>query len=124
MASKGITERFPCPSSTLISGPGETGKPLVEFAFVSSWLKSGGSVIGILLQYPTVEFVKAEMRKLYNVNPENCHGKMMHIQVDPFVDEYEGVGNDILWEEAADNLMYTQMEKPMRLFLGYLRREK
>ena len=106
MASKGITERFPYPSSILISGPGGTGKPLVEFAFVSSWLKSGGSVIGIPLQYPTAEFVNAGMKKLYNVNLENYHGKIMHIQFDPFVDEYEEIGNDckavIIWWEVVD----------------------
>jgi archaellum biogenesis ATPase FlaH len=39
-----LPEDFPCPSSTLISGPGGTGKPLVEFAFVSSWLTSDGAV--------------------------------------------------------------------------------
>ena len=190
-----LPEGFPCPSSTLISGPGGTGKPLIEFAFVSSWLKSGGSVIGIPLQYPTAEFVNAGMKKLYNVNLGNYHGKIMHIQFDPFVDEYEKRGNDVLkanllkpsvwsqvieradsmieksdlgtlvfgsalnlllfsptykkdvmkyfkdiikndkgktyifsvstsafadeikiWEESADNLMYTRMEKPMRLF--------
>lgn len=37
-----LPEGFPYPSSTLISGPGGTGKPLVVFAFVASWLKAGG----------------------------------------------------------------------------------
>lgn len=192
---KALPEGFPYPSSTLISGPGGTGKPLVELAFVSSWLKSGGSVIGIPLQYPTAEFVRAAMSKLYNVNLENYHARIAHILLDPFIDVYEELGNDTLkanllkpnvwgevterannmieksdlgtlvfgsalnlllfsptyrnnliaylenlikgdksktyilsastsafaneikvWEEAADNLMFTRMEKPMRLF--------
>ncbi|MCD6543651.1 MAG: hypothetical protein J7K34_04015, partial [Flavobacteriaceae bacterium] len=52
-----MPDGLPYPSSTIISGPGGSGKPLVEFAFVASWLKSGGSVIGIPLQYPSIDFV-------------------------------------------------------------------
>lgn len=193
--SKLLPEGFPYPSSTLISGPGGTGKPLVVFAFVASWLKSGGSVVGIPLQYPTMEFVEATMRKLYNINLKNYQRKISMIQFDPHIDEYEDTGNNILkanllkpdvwnkaikiadnmiekddlgtmvfgsalnlllfsptykndviknlnnilkndksrtyvfsvstsafadeikvWEESADNLMFTRMEKPMRLF--------
>ena len=33
---KALPEGMPYPTSTLISGPGGTGKPLVEFAFVAS----------------------------------------------------------------------------------------
>ena len=63
-----IPEGFPYPSSTLISGPGGTGKPLVEFAFVASWLKEEGSVISIPLQYPRMEFLKTAMKKLYHID--------------------------------------------------------
>lgn len=190
-----LPEGFSYPSSTLISGPGGTGKPLVEFAFVASWLKSGGSVLGIPLQYPTMEFVKTTMSKLYNIELKNYQRKTAMIKLDPHIDEYENIGNNILkanllkpeiwnkvikiadnmieksdlgtmvfgsalnlllfsptyknnairnleniikndksktyifsvstsafadeiklWEKAADNLMFTRMEKPMRLF--------
>jgi len=192
---KSLPEGFPYPSSTLISGPGGTGKPLVEFAFISSWLKPGGSLIGIPLQDPTMEFVKAAMNKLYNIDLKNYQRKTVMIQFDPHIDEYEDIGNNILkanllkpeiwnkvigiadsmiekkdlgtmvfgsainlllfsptykneviknleniikndksktyifsvstsafadeiklWEKEADNLMFTRMEKPMRLF--------
>ena len=53
-----LPEGFPYPTSTLISGPGGRGKPRVGFVFVASWLKFGGSIIGIPLQYPTMELVK------------------------------------------------------------------
>jgi len=52
------------PLSTLISGPGGTGKPLVEFAFVAAWLKAGGSLTAVKLQYPTPELIKTAMYKL------------------------------------------------------------
>jgi KaiC/GvpD/RAD55 family RecA-like ATPase len=190
-----LPEGFPYPSSTLFSGPGGTGKPLVVLAFVSSWLKSGGSVIGIPLQYPTAEFVRTAMSKIYRINLEKHHGRIISIQFDPSIDEYEEIGDNTIkanllkpyvwdnvikkaedmvgktdlgtlvfgsalnlllfsptyqrdiikkleniikndksrtylfsvstsafadeirvWEEVADNLMYTRMEKPMRLF--------
>lgn len=195
-----LPEGFPCPSSTLISGPGGTGKPLVEFAFVASWLKSGGSVLGIPLQYPTTEFVRIAMNKLYNLDLKDYTGKVAFIQFDPHVDDYESSRDSILkanllkpyvwdkvikeaenmvektdlgilvfgsalnlllfsptykeriteklktiikvdksrtyifsvstsafadevraWEEVADNLMCTRMEKPTRLFFRILR---
>jgi len=195
-----LPEGFPHPSSTLISGPGGTGKPLVEFAFVASWLKFGGSILGIPLQYPTMELVKTAMDKLYNLDLKNYPAKIVFIQFDPHIDKYEDIEDNILkanllkpevwnsvieiadnmieksdlgtlvfgsalnlllfspkykndimenliniikndksktylfsvstsafadeiklWEEAADNLMYTRMEKPMRLFFKITR---
>ncbi|MCD6468557.1 MAG: hypothetical protein J7L32_04515 [Thermoplasmata archaeon] len=190
-----LPEGFPYPSSTLISGPGGTGKPLVVFAFVSSWLKAGGSVIGIPLQYPTTDFVKVSMKKLYGMDVEKYRDRIVYLQFDPTVDAIEqsdkgtlkanllkpevwdralddaskmlessdnGIMvfasalnlllfsptykdeilrkiNEIIlndrsktfvfsvstsafkedikiWEESADNLMFTRMEKPMKLF--------
>ena len=56
-----LPEGITIPSSTLISGPGGTGKPLVGFAFLSAWLKGGGSVIALPLQYPNPELTKSGM---------------------------------------------------------------
>jgi len=195
-----LPEGFPYPTSTLISGPGGTGKPLVEFAFVASWLKFGGSIVGIPLQYPTMELVKTAMNKLYNLDLKNYPGKIVFIQFDPHIDTYEELEDNVIkanllkpkvwnnvikiannmieksdlgtlvfgsalnlllfsptykndaienltniikndksktylfsvstsafadeikvWEEAADNLMYTRMEEPMRLFFKIIK---
>lgn len=80
---------FPYPSSTLISGPGGTGKPLIVFAFVSSWLKAGGSIIGIPLQYPTTDFVSISMKKLYGIDIEEYKDRIVYIQFDPNIDTIE-----------------------------------
>jgi archaellum biogenesis ATPase FlaH len=190
---------LPIPSSTLISGKGGTGKPLVELAFVASWLKNGGSAIGIPLQYPTTEFVKNAMLNLYGIDLWNAKGKIAYLQFDPtscytkrigdqvlktnllipelwdesieaasnlienktellvfgsalnlllFSPTYKdrmlnkireiletdktrsyifSVSNNVLgdqiatWEQAADNLIFTRMEEPMRLFLKIYR---
>jgi len=84
------------PSSTLISGPGRTGKPLVEFAFVAAWLKAGGSLIGIPLQYPSGELVRMAMNKLYNMDLKNYHGKIVYIQFDPSAAHCEQIKDDTL----------------------------
>ena len=91
-----LPEGFPCSSSTLISGPGGTGKPLVLFAFIASWLNSGGSVIAIPLQYPTMEFVRIAMSKLYNVDLKDYYRKIAYIQFELYINGYKNIGNNIL----------------------------
>ena len=56
------------PSSTLISGPGGSGKPLVGFGIVYDWLKAGGNVIFVPLQYPKMDFVGTSLKKLHDVD--------------------------------------------------------
>ncbi|MBN1926336.1 MAG: hypothetical protein JW798_10925 [Prolixibacteraceae bacterium] len=112
-----LPEGISIPSSTLISGPGGTGKPLVEFAFVAAWLNAGGSLIGIPLQYPTGELVKTAMKKLYNMDLDLYHGKVVYIQFDPGVNGYKITGKDTIkanmvkpqiWDETiekAENML-------------------
>lgn len=91
-----LPEGIPMPSSTLISGPGGTGKPLVEMAFVSAWLRQGGSVIGLPLQYPTGEMVKATMQKLYGMDLDQYKRKVAYVQLDPSIEGVEIIGEDTL----------------------------
>ncbi len=91
-----LPEGFPYPSSTIISGPGGAGKPLVVLAFVASWLRAGGSVIGIPLQYPTAEFAKAAMTKIYKIALQNYRKKIAYIQFDPSISGYEGMKDSII----------------------------
>lgn len=106
-----LPEGIMIPSSTLISGPGGTGKPLVEFAFVDAWLKAGGTLIGIPLQYPTGELVKSAMKKLYNSNLDDYKGKIVYIQFDPAIKDFERISDDTLkanmlipgiWDEVIE----------------------
>ncbi|MBN2738387.1 MAG: hypothetical protein JXR70_15500, partial [Spirochaetales bacterium] len=106
-----LPEGILIPSSTLISGPGGTGKPLVEFAFVDAWLKAGGSLIGIPLQYPSGELVRIAMRKLYGTHLENYQGKIAYIQFEPFANRSIIVNDNTvranvikpeIWEEAIE----------------------
>ena len=44
-----IPDGLRIPSSTLISGPGGSGKPLIAAMFLAAWLKKGGSAIALLI---------------------------------------------------------------------------
>ncbi|MBN1541908.1 hypothetical protein JW992_07150, partial [candidate division KSB1 bacterium] len=59
---------------------------LVEFAFVSAWLKAGGSLIAIPLQYPKTELIHTAMKELYNIDLKNYQSKVAFIQFDPLAD--------------------------------------
>ena len=89
-----IPDGLPFPTSTIISGPGGSGKPLVEFAFVASWLNSGGSVIGIPLQYPSIDFVKSSMLKLFDIDLDKYNKKFINIQFDVDIDTYEQISDN------------------------------
>ncbi len=91
-----LPEGFLYPSSTVISGSGGTGKPLVEFAFVASWLKSGGSIIGIPLQYPTMDFVNTTLKKLYNIDYKEYRNNITMIQLDPKISNCERVNDHLI----------------------------
>ncbi len=44
-----LPEGIKIPSSTLISGPGGSGKPLIAAMLLTSWLKQGGSIVYYLI---------------------------------------------------------------------------
>lgn len=99
------------PSSTLISGPGGSGKPLIGFAFVYDWLKAGGNVIFIPLQYPKMELVKTSLKRLYDLNIDEYSNKIAYIRLNPDLDRWEKTNGNTLeanllkpdvWDEAIN----------------------
>lgn len=44
-----LPEGLPVPSSTIISGPGGSGKPLLGAVILSVWLRRGGSTLIFLI---------------------------------------------------------------------------
>ena len=86
-----LPEGLPYPSSTLISGPGGSGKPLIGFAFVSDWLEAGGNVVFIPLQYPRMELVKTSLQQLYHFNIGKYLRQVAFIQFNPDLDRQKKV---------------------------------
>jgi KaiC/GvpD/RAD55 family RecA-like ATPase len=118
-----LPEGLPYPTSTLISGPGGSGKPLIGFAFVSDWLKAGGNVIFIALQYPETKFVKASLNKIYNIDVDNYSDNIAYIQFNHNIDSWESAGKNTLdanllkpdiWEESVNKAegFFSDMHDP------------
>lgn len=80
-----LPEGLPVPSSTLISGGGGTGKPLVGFSIVSSWLKEGGDLVFILTSTGK-DFVEKTMEKIYGIEIEDYKENLEFIEFDPSLD--------------------------------------
>ena len=55
--SRLLPQGWPLGTSTLITGPGGSGKPLIGNALTASWLRAGGSVVFLSLQYPSHTFI-------------------------------------------------------------------
>jgi len=77
---------LPIPSSTLLSGPGGSGKPLVGNVIAAAWLRQGGSVVFMSLQYPDHSFIKASLSKVAHLDLEDYKDKVVFIELDATID--------------------------------------
>jgi len=98
-----LPEGLPYPSSTLISGPGGSGKPLIGFAFVYNWLKAGGNVVFIPLQYPEMKLVKTSLKRLYDLNIDEYSDKIAYIRLNPDL---------ATWQKTNGNTLEANLLKP------------
>ena len=113
------------PSSTLISGPGGTGKPLIAFAFISSWLKSGGNIIMAPLQYPSPEFTVESMKKIYDIDLNEYKERVLSVNFDPSISFTEELGEltykaNLLKPEVWDEVIERAEESFDKSNLGTL----
>jgi len=77
-----MPEGLPIPSSTLISGEGGSGKPLLGFSVLSSWLRQGGNAVYILTSQGK-DFVEESMKKIYGIEIMNYKENVEFIKFDP-----------------------------------------
>ena len=100
-----IPEGIPVPSSTLLSGPGGSGKPLIGLAAVVSWLRRGGQVVLAPLQFPDRALTETYAQKLYGVDLADYAGSIFFIAFDPDrrprVEDIERTGPDSLSANVA-----------------------
>ena len=91
-----IPEGLPLKSTTVITGPGGSGKPLIGETFVSAWLKKGGSVIFMSLQYPGSEFITESIKRVAGLDIQDYKGKIIFLQLDTEISEYKKVDKQII----------------------------
>lgn len=77
-----LPEGIPVGETTLISGPGGSGKPLIGFSVIDSWLAAGGSVV-VLLTNSGAEFVVETMRALYDTDLDAHGDRVVWVDFDP-----------------------------------------
>jgi KaiC/GvpD/RAD55 family RecA-like ATPase len=108
---KTLPDGLPIKTTTIITGPGGTGKPLIGEYFLSSWLKIGGSVVIISLQYPTAEFVKTSVKNISGIDMNDYNDKFIFIHLDTKIQSYKQEDKQIIkanlvkpeaWEQAID----------------------
>jgi len=106
-----IQEGLPLKTSTIITGPGGSGKPLIGETFVSAWLKEGGSVVFMSLQYPSTEFITESIKNVTGLNLNDYVDKIIFLQLDVGISGLIGEGKNIIranlvkpviWDKALD----------------------
>lgn len=78
-------EGIPTNTSTVISGPGGSGKPLIGFAVLDAWLAAGGEAV-LLLTNADAGFVFDTMELLYDTDREALEDQLQFVDFDPTMD--------------------------------------
>ncbi len=86
-----LPEGFPVKTSTIITGPGGSGKPLIGESFVSAWLSSGGSVIFLSLQYPDKTFIAESLKTITGIDVQEYSKQIIFIHLDVTINNFEKI---------------------------------
>lgn len=84
-----MPEGLPIHTSTLISGPGGSGKPLIGDNFVAAWLRQGGSAVFMSLQYPNRGFISSSLRTVTGLDLTKYSDQVAFIELDVTIDGME-----------------------------------
>jgi KaiC/GvpD/RAD55 family RecA-like ATPase len=82
-----LPEGLPIPSSMLLSGPGGSGKPLIGNVIVAAWLRQGGSVVFMSLQYPDHSFIAAGLKKIAQLDLDEYQDRVAFIELDATLED-------------------------------------
>jgi len=98
-----LPEGLPIPSTTLLSGPGGSGKPLIGNVIVAAWLRQGGSVVFMSLQYPDHSFIAAGLKNIAHVDLADYRERVAFIELDATIETMT---------EPEDNRFKANVVKP------------
>lgn len=82
-----LPEGVPIPSTTLLSGPGGSGKPLIGNVLVAAWLRQGGSVVFMSLQYPDHSFIASSLKSVTQLDLDDYQDKIAFIELDASLED-------------------------------------
>jgi archaellum biogenesis ATPase FlaH len=103
-----MPEGIPIPSSTMISGPGGSGKPLIGLAIAASWLLQGGKVIFVPLQYPERIFTEKDLEQLYDIRLSNYVSAFFFVKFDLALDLSPDAIERLSPDEIRANLIHPE----------------
>jgi archaellum biogenesis ATPase FlaH len=111
-----LPDGFPVNTSTIISGPGSSGKPLIGYIFASGWLRNNGNVV-FLLTSTTLEYLKNTMRIL-GADLEEYTGRFFVVELDPTITDITPVSDACI---RANLVKPSVWEKALSIAENYLR---
>jgi KaiC/GvpD/RAD55 family RecA-like ATPase len=82
-----LPQGLPIPSVTLLSGPGGSGKPLIGNVIVAAWLRQGGSVIFMSLQYPDHSFIVTGLKRVAQLDLKDYMNRIAFIELDATLED-------------------------------------
>lgn len=98
-----LPEGLPIPSTTLLSGPGGSGKPLIGNVIVAAWLCQGGSVVFMPLQYPDHSFITSSLKNIAQLYLDDHQGRHASVELDATIEAMT---------EPEDNRFRANVVKP------------
>ncbi len=81
-------------TSTVISGPGGSGKPIIAYALASEWLKKGGKII-LFLTSTTYKYTN-EIFKVFGIDLEKNKDKVFVALFNPTLREISNIAENIV----------------------------
>ena len=106
------------PSLTVINGPSMSGMPMVEYTFISAWLKQGGDVLLIPIHHPSMELTKMILKESFGIDDLS---RVIYIQFDPLAGiEKHGsiIRANLLKTEAWDEIVEYGKKKSDKLLMA------
>ncbi len=111
-----LPEGIPIPSTTLLSGPGGSGKPLIGNLLVAAWLRQGGSVVFMSLQYPDRSFIASSLKSVTQLDLDDYQDKIAFIELDASLEGMApAVGNHFKANVVKPEVWDTALERACKM---------
>ncbi len=86
-----IPEGIPFPSSTIITGPAGSGKPIIGAMISNSWLKQGGTLVCLLINFKH-KYIENLLNHFDKDIPSH-KDRVIYIEFDPLIESLEKPGS-------------------------------
>lgn len=110
-----LPEGIPYPSSTIITGPGGAGKPLIGAALADAWLKQGGTLVHLLINFERTYSEK--LLRNFEKDFDLYSDKIVYVEFNPEMNGVEKCDTNLI---RANLLKAENFDAAVRLAKGIL----